>query len=282
VLAPAHEGADPIAQLANKLKAFADVAKAHEEPVDALDQKLTESDRKLDEVLKALKVHPELLERHYPAENADLLLTKEDAIKAEIDKGNATSKDMEADLAKLLPFFLKTLHIVRGDQEAVPKLNSTPAPEGSNPLPDVSRKLKVLAATAQSHEAPVDTLDQKLTQSDEKLDNILKLLKIHPELLEKHYPADTADLLLTKEDAIKEGVEQAVSLVSNMPSDLARLLPFFIKTIATVRGQNAAIPKLEAAAEPSPFDTEIFQHTADSLRTFADVAEANVLFVDIM
>ena len=67
-----------------------------------------------------------------------------------------------------------------------------------------------------------------------------------------------------------------------MPSDLARLLPFSIKTISTVRGQNAAIPKLEAAAESPASEADLLQHTADSLHTFADVAEANVSFIDAL
>ena len=66
-----------------------------------------------------------------------------------------------------------------------------------------------------------------------------------------------------------------------MPSDLARLFPFSIKTISTVWGQNAAIPKLEAAAE-SPLWADLFQHTADSIHTFADVTEANVPFIDAL
>ena len=217
------DGGEPFEIIIEKAVAFAEAAEAHVNPVEELERKETEADMKLDEIMRLieenLKLTPEqqstlgeLLERHYPAESVDLILAKEDAIKGTLGTKQASlpdelAKELDADFHRLLPFFLKTLHTVRGDKEAVPKLKSVlaPTPEGTDPVAQLANQLKTFADVAQAHETPVDTLDQKLVENDKKLDEVLKALNVHPELLERHYPAENADLLLAKEDAIKAG-----------------------------------------------------------------------------
>jgi len=110
------------------------------------------------------------------------------------------------------------------------------------------------AEATEVHVSPVKELERKETEMDVELDEIMRLieenLKLTPEqqstlgeLLERHYPAESVDLILAKEDTKKGNLgTKQTSLPDELDADFHRLLPFFLKTLHTVRETKRQFP----------------------------------------